>query len=400
MKVLIVNKFFYPRGGDCIVAMNTRRLLLDEGHDVRVFAMSYPANEQLPESGSFAPTVDFGGSVPARLRAVERLMGRGDIRRAAARVLDDFRPDVVHLHNVHSYLSPLIGEMAHERGIRVVWTLHDYKLICPAYSCRRPSGENCEDCVSGTLHVARHACMKGSRAQSLMADVEARVWNRRRLTDMTDLFIAPSEFMHNKMLEGGFPRRKLTTICNFIDPHKMTVIDALGAVDDPDDYFCYVGRLSDEKGTETMLAAAAAAGVRMKVAGDGPLLAVMKEKYAETPSIEFLGHLDREKVVRLLRRAKASVLPSEWYENNPLGVIESLCCGAPVIGARIGGIPELLDPSCGITFTSGNVEELIAIFANFAHRHSFPRREIAAAAHSRFCREKHYELLMKAYAGG
>ncbi len=399
MKILIVNKFFYPRGGDCIVAMNTRRLLLDAGHDVRVFAMSYPANEMLPESEGFAPMVDFGGSPRDRLKAVARLIGYGDIRRTAARVLDDFRPDVVHLHNVHSYLSPIIGEMARQRGIRVVWTLHDYKLICPAYSCRRPSGENCEDCISGSLNVARYACMKGSRVQSLMADVEARIWNRKRLAAMTDVFIAPSEFMHNKMLEGGFPRRKITTICNFIDPHKMIVIDSLGAVAEPDDYFCYVGRLSEEKGTETMLSAAAAAGVRLKVAGDGPLLASMKKKYAEVPGIEFLGHLDREQVVRLLRKAKASVLPSEWYENNPLGVIESLCCGTPVIGADIGGIPELLDAACGITFTSGNVEELTSIFANFSHRHSFPRLEIASAAHSRFCRDKHYELLMKAYTG-
>lgn len=399
MKILIVNKFYYPRGGDCIVAMNTRSLLLDEGHDVRVFAMSYPANEVLPESGDFAPMVDFGGSAVGRFRAVERLLGRGDIRRSVAKVLDEFKPDVVHLHNIHSYLSPVVGEMAHKRGIRVVWTLHDYKLICPAYSCRRPSGENCEDCISGGIKVARNSCMKGSAAQSLMADLEARVWNRKRLAEMTDMFIAPSEFMHNKMLEGGFPRRKLTTICNFIDPHKLAVIDALGAVENPDDYFCYVGRLSDEKGTETMLAAAAEAGVRMKVAGDGPLLAGMKKRYSDYKGIEFLGHLDREGVVRLLRKAKASVLPSEWYENNPLGVIESLCCGTPVIGARIGGIPELLDSSCGITFTSGNVEELTNIFANFSHRSPFPRREIASDARSRFCRENHYRRLMQVYTG-
>ncbi len=399
MRVLIVNKFFYPRGGDCVVAMATRRMLADHGHEVRVFAMDYPDNDTIPDAAGYASRVDFGGGASARLRASARLFGKGDIVKSASEVLDSFRPDVVHLHNVHSYLSPLIGELAHKRGIRVVWTLHDYKLLCPSYSCRRPSGENCEECFSGRLKVVKYSCLKGSRMKSILADMEARVWNRNRLQKMTDLFIAPSAFMHNKMLEGGFSRKKLTVVCNFIDPVKFDCIRRCGVEENPRDYFCYVGRLSDEKGTETMLGAAAEAGVSLKVAGDGPLLEEMRKKYADTPAIEFLGRLGREDVVRLLRSAKASVLPSEWYENNPLGVIESLCCGTPVIGARIGGIPELLDETNGITFTSGNQEELTSIFRNFDHRNSFPRRMISDKAMDDFCRDTHYKLLMDAYSG-
>ena len=398
MRILIVNKFFSPRGGDCVVAMATRRLLLDMGHDVRIFAMDYPANTHLPETSGFASEVSFSGSIQKKIHAALRLLGKGNIRHTAEAVLDSFQPDVVHLHNVHSYLSPLIGELAHRRGIRVVWTLHDYKLLCPSYSCRRPSGENCEECFAGTLNVIRHACMKGSRIHSLLADIEARVWNRRRLEAMTDLFIAPSEFMRNKMLEGGFPRKKITTVCNFIDPLKMEMIEEAGITENPQDYFCYVGRLSDEKGTETMLAAAAEAGVNLKVAGDGPLLPSIRRKYEGTPGISLLGHLGHRQIVSLLRSAKASVLPSEWYENNPLGVIESLCCGTPVIGAAIGGIPELLNKANGITFTSGNTEELTSIFRNFDHRHSFPRHDIADDARTRFRRDTHYDLLMKAYS--
>ena len=399
MRILIVNKFFYPRGGDCVVAMATRRLLIDMGHEVRVFAMDYPANLTLTEAAGFASQIDFAGPITHKIQAVRRLLGKGDIQKAVNAVLDSFRPDVVHLHNIHSYLSPLIGELAHRRGIRVVWTLHDYKLLCPAYSCRRPSGENCEECFTGSLHVTRHACMKGSRLQSLLADIEARVWNRRRLEAMTDMFIAPSEFMRNKMLEGGFSRKKITTICNFIDPLKLETIEKAGISEKPEDYFCYIGRLSDEKGTETMLAAAAEAGVRLKVAGEGPLLAESRRKYESIPGISLLGHLGHSQIVELLRSAKASVLPSEWYENNPLGVIESLCCGTPVIGAAIGGIPELLSSSNGITFSSGNTEELTSIFRNFDHRHSFPRNHIAAEARARFRQETHYTLLMKAYTG-
>ncbi len=399
MKVLIVNKFFYPRGGDCIVAMATRKLLLDMGHEVRVFAMDFPANIPLPESADYAPEVNFGGNPQEKFLAAQRMIGKGDIRKAAEKVLDSFQPDVVHLHNVHSYLSPLIGELAHNRGIRVVWTLHDYKLLCPAYSCRRPEGDNCEECIAGSMKVINHACMKGSRIGSVMAYIEARVWNRPRLTSMTDMFVAPSEFMRNKMLEGGFPHRKITTICNFIDPEKLSLIETVPVEENPDNYFCYVGRLSDEKGTETMLAAAAEAGINLKVAGEGPLLSTLLKKYESTPGISFLGHLEAAQVSELLRKAKASVLPSEWYENNPLGIIESLCCGTPVIGAAIGGIPELIDSANGITFSSGNVEELTSIFRNFSHRRSFQRKEIAKKARERFRRETHYRHLLQAYKG-
>ena len=399
MKILIVNKFFYPRGGDCIVAMATRRLLTERGHDVKVFAMDYPHNDPCADASGYASRVEFGGSLVSKWRALQRLLGYGDIRKSVDKVLDSFRPDVVHLHNIHSYLSPIVGEMAHRRGIRVVWTLHDYKLLCPAYSCRRPSGENCEDCFGGKLGVVRHGCMKGSTLQSLMADIEARVWNRKRMERFTDCFIAPSEFMRNKMMEGGFPRRKLATICNFIDPVKLDLISRCGVEECPDDYFCYVGRLSDEKGTETMLSAAAESGVELRVAGDGPLLEGMKRRFASNRNIVFLGHLDREEVVGLLRKAKASVLPSEWYENNPLGVIEALCCGTPVIGADIGGIPELLDSPDGITFTSGNAEELTGIFRGFGHRRPFDRGSIARRAIARFSRDRHYELLMDVYSG-
>lgn len=398
MKILLVNKFFYPRGGDCIVAMSTRRLLAGAGHEVRVFTMTHPQNIELGESGYFASEVKFDGSVGSKFKAIRRVFGLGDIARDFEKALDDFKPDVVHLHNIHSYLSPVIGEIAHKRGIRVVWTLHDYKILCPAYSCRRPNGENCESCFSGKMHVVAHKCMKGSLAQSVMANIEAEVWNHTRLQRATDLFIAPSRFMHNKMLQAGFPRKKLITICNFIDPEKLRLIESTGDRD-TEDYFCYAGRLSEEKGVETMVSAAAETGVRLRIAGTGPLERILKERYGSCRNIEFTGHLDAEGIVDLLKRAKGSVMPSECYENNPLGVIESLCCGTPVIGANIGGIPELIDSGNGVVFTSGNEEELAKIFRTFDHRDNFDRKEISRRSIAKFCKEEHYKALMQAYRG-
>lgn len=397
MRILIVNKFVYPRGGDCIVVLATRSLLLSKGHDVRLFAMDYPDNLTFAESGSFATEVRFSGSAADRLRAARRIFGKGDIRASFVRVLDEFRPDVVHLHNIHSYLSPVLAEIAHAKGIRVVWTLHDFKLLCPAYLCRRPGGDNCQECIGASPRAVLHSCLKDSRLQSLLADLEARYWNPHRLQRSTDMFITPSVFMHNKMLEARFPRRQLVTICNFIGLEKMAELEKLGVNEQREDYFCYVGRLSEEKGIETLLKAAADSGVRLMVAGDGPLRAELERRFASVPGISFLGHICADEVMKLLSSAKASVMPSECFENNPLGVIESLCAGTPVIGSNIGGIPELLNESNGIVFSSGNAEELANIFSTFGHRHAFRHAEIAAEARKRFGSERYYGQLMDAY---
>lgn len=376
--------------------MSTRRLLMEHGHSVRVFAMQYPDNIDLQESSSFAGEVRFTGSMSEKIAGIKRILGLGNLKSKIIDVLDDFKPDVVHLNNVHSYLSPLIGEIASERGIRVVWTLHDYKLLCPSYSCRRPDGEICEECLHGPLQVIRHKCMKGSAVQSLIADIEARCWNRKRLEKMTDTFIAPSFFMRNKMLEGGFSHLKVKTLHNFIDPLKAGRL-AAAVKDRREDYFCYIGRLSEEKGVETMLKAASEADVKLKIAGDGPLMPQLTSRYASYPGIEFLGHLDAEGVMELLSNARAAIVPSEWYENNPLSVIEALCSGTPVIGANIGGIPELISDADGILFSPGNAEELQGILKGFDKRHPFNYKDISARAVDKFSRDRHYKELIKIY---
>lgn len=397
MKVLIVNKFYYPRGGDCIVAMSTARLLREAGHEVRVFAMDYPENLKITDAGGYASNVDFSGPLMSRLKAAGRVLGFAGVRHSFRKVLDEFRPDVVHLHNIHSYLSPAVAQEASRRGIRTVWTLHDYKLICPAYSCRRTDGSVCEECIGGRLKVAGNRCMKGSLIQSAMADIEARRWNRQVLQKATDLFIAPSQFMANKMMQAGFAASRLVNICNFVDPAKMEALSAVDAGKGRREGFCYIGRISEEKGVETLARAAADAGVQLNLAGGGPLLESLRERYSAFPNIHFLGHLDAEGVVALLARSEASVLASEWYENNPLGVIESLCAGTPVIGADIGGIPELITPESGIVFSSGSADELTAVFRSFSKRRPFDHKAIAADARSRFSADAHLEKLLKAY---
>lgn len=396
MKILIVSKFFYNRGGAEVVAIGTRSLLQDNGHEVRVFAMDYPKNLAIEDRQGYASQVSFNGK-GSKIKAALRTLGRGDVKQAAIKVLDNFNPDVVHLHNVHSYLSPVIAELAHERGIRVVWTLHDYKLVCPAYTFRRPQGEICRDCLGGGKSgVLRHLCMKSKLSASLLAYLEARAWNRERLNRITDVFIPPSHFMGDIMVAEGIPQDKIRVLCNFIDPPKLEVLEKEPVREHGDGYFCYIGRLSVEKGVPTLLEAAKRAGVCLKVAGNGPLLDEMKERYGDVKKIDFLGKLNANEVAHLLNGADASVITSEWYENNPLSVIESLCAGVPVIGARIGGIPELIESTSGLLYPSGNVEALTDIFRTFCS-HTFNRADIARESRVRFCRETHYEKLMKIY---
>lgn len=398
MRILIASKFFYMRGGAELVAINTRRLLLEHGHEVRVLAMSYPDNIVLPEQDSFPAEVRLFGSLRDRVRGARRMLGLGDVRGSVRRALDEFRPDVVHMHNVHSYLSPLVAEEASKRGVKVVWTLHDYKPVCPSYSCRRPDGTICEECFSRPGAVVRHRCMKGSLAASLMAYIEGRRWSRERLESCVDTYVAPSAFMGEKMAQAGFDRSKIEVLCNFVDPDKLETL----TVAQPDrrlgpPYFCYIGRLSYEKGVETMLRAARKAGVPLKVAGRGPMLDELKARYGSMPGVEFLGHLDAPDVARLLRGAVASVLPSEWYENNPLGVIESLSTGTPVIGARMGGIPELIEePHEGFTYPAFDADALAdAMTRTMTAR--FDRERIACRAAARFGQEAHYSRLLEIY---
>lgn len=394
-RVIIVTKFYYRRGGDCIYAMNLERLLREQGHEVAIFAMQYPENEQSEWQSYWPSEVNFSGGGAAKIAAVKRTLGYGDVASAFKKLMDDFRPDVVHLNNIHSYLSPVVARMAHRRGAKVVWTLHDYKLICPSYSCIR-DGNVCELCFDNKCNVLVTRCMKGSLAASAVAYMEALRWNRGELQRNTDVFICPSEFMASKMRQGHFDSKKLVTLCNFIAPEMLEAYKGVDASIAPDDYYCYVGRLSEEKGVRTLLKAASALPYRLKVAGDGPLAAELKEQYASYGNIEFLGRVGADEVKDLLSRARFSVMPSECYENNPLGIIESLCAGAPVVGADIGGIPELV--KSGATFESGNVKALMNTVSKLWEEcRSVDRKSLQQQSLKAFSPEVYYARLMEIY---
>ncbi len=389
MRILLSNKFYYRRGGDCIYMLNLEHLLRAHGHEVAVFAMDYPENIDTLWRKYFPRNM-------SRLMALTRPFGSHEVRRKFNKLLDDFRPEVVHLNNIHTQLSPVIAELAHRRGIRVVWTLHDYKLLCPRYDCLRDGKTVCELCFGGDKTPCRtYRCMKGSRLASEIGYREAVMWSRPRLEECTDLFICPSRFMAEKMAQGGFRKDKLRVLCNFIDVEKCRKDDYA-----KDDYYCYVGRLSHEKGVGTLVEAAARLSYKLKVIGGGPLLEQLKIKNEQLKgNVEFLGFKQWEEIKEIAGRARFTVIPSEWYENNPLSVIEAECIGTPVLGARIGGIPELIvEGASGMTFESGNAEDLTEkIKAMFAAK--FDYKAIVDVAMKRYNAENYYDEIMKCYIG-
>ena len=397
MRILIVSKFFYPRGGACVVAMGTRELLLEAGHQVRVFAMRYPLNIDLPDCAFYTSQISFDGSLSSKFKAFQRLLGWGDVAKDFKKVIDDFKPDVIHAHNIHSYLSPIVCEIAHNAKIPVVWTLHDFKLICPAYTFRKNDGSIC-DLATSECHVFRNKCHKGSYIASAMAYIEARRWSINKLNDITDAYIAPSQFMSNIMKQNGATPDKMHVIYNFIDPAKLKLLNRRNHNEkNKHHFFAYTGRLSEEKGVGTLIEAAIRANVNLKIAGDGPIRDELERLASGYKGIVFLGKLNAEDVARLQCEADACICPSEWYENNPLAVIESLCAGTPVIGANIGGIPELISHgNNGLLFEHGNVEDLADKLRNF-DCNLFHNNVIAAEAVKNFSTDEHISRVLSVY---
>ncbi|MDR2763682.1 MAG: glycosyltransferase [Tannerella sp.] len=389
MRVVLVNKFYYPRGGDCVAVMATERLLKARGHEVAIFSMQYPANISSSWETYFPAEVIFSGTtVAGSIRAAERIFRAGDVATRFTRLLNDFNPDVVHLHNIHSYLSPVVAQVARRKGVRVVWTMHDYKLICPAYSCLR-GGKPCEACFSRKSGVFKHACMKGSRAAGLLAWMEALYWNRKKLERLTDGFISPSAFLKGKMVSAGFRAEQIEVLPNFM--HRHTPPPA-----GKGDYYCYTGRLSAEKGVSTLLEAAKRLPCPLKVIGGGPLFHSLRRQYPQE-HIEFTGQLPAEQLLPIVQRARFLVMPSVWYENNPFSMIEALCLGTPVLGANIGGIPELIEDGLnGMLFEPGNPEDLTEHILKMQQT-AFPYQTIARQALEKFSAEKHYEHLLAIY---
>ena len=396
MRILLVNKYFYRKGGAETYFFALAEGLRALGHDVAFFSMQHSNNEPSYWSKYFVSEKDYVGDISAfkKVQEASTLIYSFEARRKFEALLEEFKPDVIHMNNVHRQLTLSILDAPYlkKHHVPVVYTAHDYILVCPAYTMVNGHGEVCDACLDKHfMHAVKNACVKGSRAKSLLASVEAEFLKYHHSYDKIDAIIAPSEFMKSKLDEGGYAGRTIT-MQNFLTDSQMAMGARVANIHKFDDaqagarpYFLFFGRLSQEKGILTLVKAFlqaagleryadsdAAAGHKgflpdtwdLHIVGDGPEREAIERLIASAgpqavSRIRLLGYRTGEELQREVGNARFSVLSSEWRENMPYSGLESLAAQTPIIGARIGGIPELVEEDkTGFTFESGNIADL------------------------------------------
>ena len=362
MKVLQVNKYFHPKSGAERSLFNTCALLEKNGHEVIHFSMKHASNLPSGYERYFVEEIDYskyaGAGVFTKARMFFKLIYSAEAARKMGALLDDEKPDIAHIHKFNQVITPSILAPLKKRGIPIVQTFRDYKRICPNYNLYDFSRkEICEACRGGRYYspVLRR-CLAPSFTINLNIALEAYFYALTRAYDKIDTCICPSRFMLEKSKEHGVPEEKLVHIPNFLHIAEFQPSEPTSTL------IVYIGRIEHHKGVKTLMdAVSGLRGASLVIGGDGSGREEL-EKYAAgkgLSGIKFAGHLPLEEVKRLVGESLFTVVPSEWYENFGMSVIESFACCRAVIGARTGGIPEIIDDGeNGFLFQPGNVEEL------------------------------------------
>ena len=331
------------------------------GHEVAHFSTLHPENDASPWSGYFAPYLELGPQSALTLRektvAVRRMFWNATAARQFARLVRDFRPDVVHVHGIHRQISPSILVEARRAGVPVVQTLHDYHPICASGDLLLAGSRACDPPRCGPVYVLPcllHGCVHQNTVKSALGAAEL-LWRRWvvRHERLVDAFVSPSRYLAGVVAAGGFSHRPIHVLPNAIPVPAHLPEGTAGET------FVYAGRLSREKGLSTLLRAAELAGVNLLIAGAGPLQQALSEQAPR--GVRFLGRLPGDEVDRLLAASRAAVVPSEWAENAPMAVLEPMALGRPVIASRMGGIPEQIrDGVDGVLVDAGDELQLAA----------------------------------------
>jgi len=362
LKILLINNYYYNRGGDCTYMFSLKELLEKKGHKVIIFSMNHPKNIDCDYSKYFVSHIDYSEEIKNKkissgIKVLRKTLYSGEAKKKIEALIREEKPDLAHLQNIHHHITPSIFRVLRRNKIPIVWTLHDYTIICPNTSFLA-RGEICEKCKKRKYYwPLLIRCKKNSLAASAMAAFETVFHRLMKVYSLVDVFISPSIFLRNKFLEYGFKEEKIVHLGHFID---FPVVKERTTTDD---YYLFVGRIAEEKGVKTLIDAAIKVDrSHLKIAGGGPLIEEMNtyvRKKDKNKIIEFLGHISRKELRELYKRCKFIVVPSEWYENAGLIIFEAFATGKSVIGARIGGIPELVkDEERGLTFKAGDKEDL------------------------------------------
>lgn len=401
MKVLFLNNYYYVRGGSERVFHDEMSMLEGRGHQVASFCRAHPSDPVHPYS-RFSPEHVETQSISPSIEGFKTIVGlvySKRVREKLSNFLASHPVDIAHCHNIYGRLTSSVLDELEKRRIPTVLTLHDYKLICPSYKLEN-GGVICEDCRGLKFrHAIKNRCHKNSLIASGIYSFESYFSHfRKSYTRKVSRLISPSRFLRDKFVEFGWDTRQIEVVPNFLDTDAFEPRFAKG------DYFLYLGRLSAEKGVVTLLEAISglAAGAKLVVAGTGPLEDELKERFGGLDAVSFAGYLSGKKLQDAIRGALAVVIPSEWYENAPMSVLEAMAYGKPVIAARIGGIPEMVhDNETGFLFESGDVDDLRGKLAGMRSLPSSTVEDMGHAARTfveeNHSKELHYNKLMAVY---
>ncbi|HJT23644.1 MAG TPA: glycosyltransferase family 4 protein [bacterium] len=396
MRILFANKYYYLKGGCERVLFTEMELLRSHGHQVAVFASDHPSNETAEFSDLFTEREDyFEAGWGHKAKAALKIIYSPEAYSKFGRVIDLFKPDLVHAHNIYAQLSTAVLDAAKDRGVPVVLTAHDYKLVCPSYMML-DHGSVCEKCIGGHYyHSLLTGCHKESRVASAvyMAETYFNTWFKKY--DSVRKFICPSGFIKSKLASRFAPDR-MTVLNNPVD------LASYVPVFRDEGYYLFTGRLSKEKGVFTLIRAFAEMGLPLKIAGTGPLERECRQLARGVPNIQMTGYKGGRDLAALYQGARACVVPSEWYENAPLSVIEPLAYAKPVIAARIGGIPELIQEGRnGLLFNAFDPADLKRKVRFFQQLLPSQYRSFCSqariSAQEQFSTERHYAALMQIY---
>lgn len=381
MKILQVHNFYQQPGGEDQVLAAEYELLTSRGHTVCQYLLHNDAIKNMS-----APSI-----------AVRTTWNRNSYAEIE-NLIDAEQPDVVHAHNTFPLVSPAVYYAAAAKGVPVVQTLHNYRLLCPAATLFR-NGQVCEECVGSAVPYKSvlYGCYRASRAATagtasmLVAHRLARTWTRK-----VQAYIALTNFAKAKFVEGGLPASKIT-----VKPNCVT--DDPGVGDGSGGYVLFVGRLAEEKGLRTLLTAweQLCPDIPLKIAGDGPLSEWLRERVASNPNVHWLGHANRSAVMKLLQNAALLVFPSEYYENLPMVIIEAFACGTPVLASRLGSMQELVQEGVnGFHFPPWNptrLAEQVRAMLSDAPRLRAMRERARSSYVENYSGARNYSLLMELY---
>jgi glycosyltransferase involved in cell wall biosynthesis len=385
VRILLVHNHYQKRGGEDFVFEAERKLLEGEGHHVFVYERH---NDEIKLYSAWQRA-----SLPRR--AIWATDSIGAIRQ----ILLGEKPDIAHFYNTFPLISPAAYFACSSAGVPVVQTLPNYRLICPGATLQR-NGQTCELCVGSRVpwSAVLHRCYRGSWLQSsvvtamLMFHRAAGTWDKH-----VNTYIALTEFARRKLIQGGLPGHKIVVKPNFVHPDPCPRVSDSG-------YALFVGRLSKEKGIETLLRAwRSVPEIPLKIAGDGPMRSMVEEaaRQATGARIEPLGWRSRQEILGLMKGASFLVVPSEWYEGFPLTIVEALACGVPVIGSRLGSTEEIVqDGLSGLLFDPGNSADLLTTVRRVWSDTPL-RKKLELGARSqfeaRYTAGRNYEMIMRIF---